>query len=164
MKKTAIFFGSSMGNTESVAEKIAKLMDADIYNVSDNPAGEFANYENLILGSSTWGIGDLQDDWDGFISSLEDADLNGKTIAIFGLGDSDSYPDSFCDAVGTIYNAIESKGCNIIGAVSTDGYNYDTTTAEKDGQFVGLLLDEDNESDKTDARIEAWVSVLKAEM
>ena len=164
MKKTAIFFGSSMGNTEAVAEKIAKLMDADIFNVSDNPAGELDNYENLIFGSSTWGIGDLQDDWDGFISSLEDADLGGKTVAIFGLGDSDSYPDSFCDAVGTIYNAIENKGCNIVGSVSTDGYNYDATTAEKDGQLVGLLLDDDNESDKTDARIEAWVSVLKAEM
>ncbi|MEA3317594.1 MAG: flavodoxin domain-containing protein, partial [Bacteroidota bacterium] len=68
MNKIAIFYGSSTGNTESAAKQIAKLLNADIFDVADKPVKELQNYENLIFGTSTWGIGDLQDDWDSFIS------------------------------------------------------------------------------------------------
>ena len=33
----------------------------------------------------------------------------------------------------------------------------------KDGKFLGLPLDEDNEDDQTDDRIAAWVEQLKGE-
>ncbi|MGK7929678.1 MAG: flavodoxin FldA, partial [Spirulina sp.] len=35
--------------------------------------------------------------------------------------------------------------------------------AVKNGKFVGLALDDDNESDKTSDRIQKWVTQLKSE-
>ena len=37
------------------------------------------------------------------------------------------------------------------------------TAAESGGKFVGLALDEVNEDDKTDGRIDAWAAQLKNE-
>ena len=164
MKKTGIFYGTSMGNTESVAEKIAKELDANLHNVADNPADELRQYDNLILGTSTWGVGDLQDDWEDFLSALEKADLSGKTIALFGLGDASSYSDSFVDGMGTIYDSIKEKDCTIVGEVSTEGYSFDDSTACIDGEFVGLPLDEDNESDLTDERLKKWLEDIKGKL
>lgn len=161
MSKTAIFFGSTTGNTESIATKIAELLGAETFNVADSPTDALSEYDTLILGTSTWGIGDLQDDWENFISDLEGADLNGKTVALFGLGDAESYPDSFVDAMKPIYDVVAEKGCKIVGAVSTDGYTYDSSLSEVDGKFIGLPLDEDNESNLTDERIKNWVAQLQ---
>jgi flavodoxin I len=51
-----------------------------------------------------------------------------------------------------------------VGAVSTDGYTYDDSEAVVDGKFVGLALDEVNEDDKTDERIDAWLDSFKSEL
>ena len=145
MEKAAVYYGSSTGNTQDVAKLIAqKLEISNVYDVASAKA-DFAAYDVLIFGSSTWGIGDLQDDWEGFISKLKSADLSGKKIAIFGCGDSASYNDSFCDAMAKIYNEINDKGCTIIGKTSTDGYSFDSSEAVIDGVFVGLALYPDNE-------------------
>lgn len=163
MSNTAVFYGSSTGNTETAANAIAEKLGAEVFDVAESTGAELGNYTNLVFGASTWGIGDLQDDWEGFIADVENADLSGKNIAIFGCGDAGGYADSFVDAIGKIYNAVKDKGCKVVGFVSTDGYDYDFSEAEVDGQFVGLPLDEDNESDMTDERIDAWVEKLKAE-
>ncbi|MDR0659260.1 MAG: flavodoxin FldA [Prevotellaceae bacterium] len=166
MSKIGIYFGSSTGNTQDAAETIASQLgvsSSDIHDVSSAKA-DFSNYDVLLFGSSTWGLGDLQDDWEGFIGKASSADLNGKKVAIFGCGDSASYSDTFCDAIGKIYQAVERKGCAIIGRVSDDGYSYSSSEAFVDGKFVGLPLDADNESDKTNERISAWVSQIKGEI
>lgn len=166
MSKIGIYFGSSTGNTQDAAETIADKLgvsSADIHDVSSASA-DFSSYDVLLFGSSTWGLGDFQDDWEGFIGKASSANLNGKKVALFGCGDSASYSDTFCDAVGKIYQAIEGKGCTIIGKVSDDGYSYSSSEAFVDGKFVGLALDVDNESDKTAERIDAWVSQLKSEI
>lgn len=109
---TGIFFGSTMGTTEAVAADIAKQLgvaDADVHNVADTPAGEVQKYDLLVLGSSTWGAGELQDDWYGFLDQLKAQDLSGKKVALFGCGDSGSYPDTFCDAVGLIYDGLQQS-------------------------------------------------------
>ncbi len=160
MSKIAIFYGSSTGNTENVSKTIAKKLNADLYNVADNPIDKILEYDNLIFGSSTWGIGDLQGDWEGFLPELAKANLSGKTVAIFGLGDSCSYGESFVDAIGLIYEAIENKGCKIVGKVDALKYNFDTSKAIEDGFFVGLPLDEDNESNLTSERIDKWIEEL----
>ena len=162
MKKTGIFYGSSAGNTEAVAKTIAKKLNAEIYDVSRNPVDKISQYENLILGTSTLGLGDLQDDWDAFLSDFEKSDLSGKTIALFGLGDAATYPDTFVDGMGTLYETIKDKGCRIIGQVDPQGYDFDDSTALVNGKFVGLPLDEDNESDLTDSRVDKWIDELTA--
>ncbi|MGC3977699.1 MAG: flavodoxin [Paludibacteraceae bacterium] len=158
MKSLAIIYGSTGDNTKNVAKKIAeKITGADLLDVASITKADVEKYDNLIIGSSTWGLGDLQDDWDGFLPELKKADLTGKTISLFGLGDSSSYSDTYVDAMGIIFETIKDKGCNIIGSVSTAGYSFDSSRADNGGQFVGLALDEDNEFNKTDDRISEWV-------
>ncbi|MDR2118059.1 MAG: flavodoxin [Tannerellaceae bacterium] len=167
MKKTGIFYGSSSGTTEDVAQRIAAglgIEAADVYNVGDAPVSAVAPYEVLILGTSTWGSGDLQDDWDAFLPKLKKADLSGKTIVLFGTGDSSSFSDTFCDGMGIIYKQLKDTGAVFAGAVPLDGYSFDSSEAVADGVFAGLALDELNESDLTDERIARWIEGLKAEV
>ncbi|MDR2810750.1 MAG: flavodoxin FldA [Tannerellaceae bacterium] len=166
MKKTGIFYGSSSGTTEDLAQRIATLLgvgSADMYNVSDVPASAVAPYEVIILGTSTWGSGDLQDDWDSFLPKLKKVDLSGKTIALFGAGDSSSFGDTFCDGIGIIYKQLKATGATFAGATPVDGYTFYSSEAVVDGAFVGLPLDEANESHLTDSRLARWIAQLKAE-
>ena len=66
--------------------------------------------------------------------------------------------------MGDIYNDIQGTGASFIGMVATDGYTFDESASVVDGKFVGLAIDEDNESDKTEERVNAWVEQLKGEM
>lgn len=165
MANIGIFYGSSTGNTETVAEKIRGLFGAkaDLYNVEQAKPEDTEKYNYIILGASTWGLGDVQDDMDEFIMNLESMDLMNKKIAIFGLGDADCYPDSFVDSIGCIYDCLKEK-THIVGFCPTNGYSYDASAAEIDeGMFAGLPIDEDNESSLTDERVEKWVNHLKTE-
>ncbi|EAH9105226.1 flavodoxin, partial [Campylobacter jejuni] len=45
--------------------------------------------------------------------------------------------------------------------VSTDGYTFEASDAVVDGKFVGLALDNDNQEDQTESRIDAWVEQIK---
>ena len=116
--------------------------------------------DNILLGTSTWGAGELQDDWYDGLDVIKGADLSGKTVAIFGCGDSASYGDTFCGAMKELYDAAKAAGANVIGKVSTEGYTFDDSDAVVDGQFVGLALDDINEDDKTDGRIDGWIAQL----
>ncbi|KAB0614148.1 flavodoxin FldA [Campylobacter hyointestinalis] len=160
---TGIIFGSSMGNTEEAANLIASNLGIDnVLNVADTDAKTINSFDKLIIGSSTWGSGDLQDDWDVF--DFDSLDVSGKTVALFGLGDSSSYSDTYCDAMGIIYDKLTQKGANIIGQVSADGYSFDESRSLKDGKFVGLALDADNESDQTEERIKKWTESIKSQI
>ena len=166
MKKVAILYGSSAGHTESVAIKIKNTIGVNvavIFNVSDFPVSVLKEYNNLILGISTWGIGELQDDWEEFLPELARADLEGKIIALFGLGDAESYPDSFVDGMGAIYTDIKDKGCTIVGQVDAADYSFEASKAVYEGRFIGLPLDEENESDLTESRLGKWLTEITAQ-
>ena len=161
MKKTVIIYGSSTGTCEDLAGRIgSKLGVSDVINVTDADADVIAANDNLILGTSTWGAGELQDDWYDGVELLKSADLSGKTVALFGCGDCESYGDTFVGGMAEIYNAVKEAGAQVIGQVSTDGYTFDDSAAVVDGKFVGLALDEVNEDNLTDGRIDAWVAQI----
>lgn len=167
MKTIGIFYGSTTGATEAVAQEIARQCGvgaADVRDVSKMTAGALAAYDVILFGSSTWGAGDLQDDWYGGIDVLRGCDLRGKTVALFGCGDSESYPDTFCGALGTLYDAARAAGAHVVGTVPVDDYSFEDSDAVRDGVFVGLALDEVNEGAKTQARISAWLADLKNEL
>lgn len=164
MKKTGIFYGSTTGDTESVAEKIAKRLNIgkeDIHNVATTKPLATHPYEVMLLGCSTWGVGEMQDDWNDFLFKLKDMDLKGKTVALFGCGDADSYSTSFCDALGLIYKELQHTGCSFIGDVDPSGYHFDGSGALINGKFIGLPIDENNEADKTEERIKSWTNHLR---
>jgi flavodoxin I len=164
MNTIAILYGSSGGNAASVARQVQDLFDgsADIYNVLDVTLNEIKDYTYYIIGTSTTGIGDLQDDWEGFLPSFTRMDFTGKKVAIFALGDSASYSTSFAESMKVVYDAIKDKA-QIVGQVPDEGYTYDDSTAVNDGMWLGLPIDEDNEYDMTQERLEKWVEALKEE-
>ena len=160
MNATIVVFGSSTGTCEAIAEKIAQKLGCEAINVQDLTADVVNNNQNLILGTSTWGAGELQDDWYDGLKVLQGADLSGKTIALFGCGDCESYGDTFVGGIGELFNALKTSGATFVGAVDIDGYTFGDSEAVVDGKFVGLPLDDVNEDDKTDARIEAWIAAI----
>lgn len=161
MNKTIVIYGSSTGTCQSIAEKIASKLKVEAIDVQTLDAGVVDSYDNLIIGTSTWGAGELQDDWYDGLKLLQGANLSGKTIAIFGCGDCESYGDTFVSAMGELYNDLKGSGAAFIGRVPTAGYNFSDSEAVVDGEFVGLALDDVNEEDKTDERIDAWIESIK---
>ncbi len=162
MKKIGIFYGSSSGNTQTIAEQIAKSLGVDkedVYDIGKTSIDKISCYDCLLLGSSTWGFGDIQDDWD--LSKLEKLNLRGKKAAIFGTGDSSSYPDTFCDAIGQLAESVEKAGALLVGnKVDSSDYSFDSSVSENNGFFCGLAIDEVNEPEKTDSRITEWTKQL----
>ncbi len=167
MIKIGLFFGSDEGNTESVAHRIRAQFGeerVDIYDIADVTQLEFAEYEYIILGIPTWDFGQIQSDWEEFWEDLGDIDFSGKTVALFGLGDQFGYGDYFLDAMGMLHDVIVSNGANIVGHWSTEGYEFDASKAwiKDESCFVGLAIDEDQQEELTDQRIERWCDELKA--
>lgn len=159
---TALFFASSTGNTEDIASKIAsELGDIDTYDISTEDINKINDYEKVILGVSTWGEGELQDDWDECWDDFCNLDLSNKTIALFGLGDQDGYGDEFCNALGIVYEHVNSTEANIIGFTSILDYDFEESKAQIGDEFVGLVIDEDNQDDLTEQRIKTWVDNIK---
>ncbi|PAF50714.1 flavodoxin [Helicobacter sp. 13S00401-1] len=155
-----LFFGSDNGTTTDVCNKVAKeLGDVQLFDVANATKEQLEGFDKLILASSTWGDGELQSDWESFAETLKGVDFSKKTVALIGLGDSDSYSDTFCDALADL-KAV-AKGAKFIGETSTDGYEFESSKAVENGKFVGLAIDEVNQDDLTDERIKNWVAEIK---
>ncbi len=160
---TLIIFGSTTGNTEAAAEKIAARLEEDtkVFSVAQVSNNDLEEADFLILGTSTWGFGDIQDDWEEGLSKLDNADISGKPAALFGLGDQEGYPDTFVDGMLPLKEALIRNGAVLKGTWSTEGYNFEHSAACSEDTFPGLALDEDNQSDLTDQRISDWISLLR---
>lgn len=173
MARIGLFFGTDTGKTRKITKMIKKKFDDDTMdkalNINRADPDEFCNYEYLILATPTLGEGLLpgmsadcqEESWEEFLPKIEDADFTGKTIALIGLGDQEGYPDEFVDALGELHEFFEERGANIVGAWPNDGYEFNHSEAlNDDGEFVGLVLDLDNQSNLTDERVDAWLKSI----
>lgn len=167
MSKIGLFYGTQTGNTQTEAEMIHQELDADsvvtLHDISKIEPSDFDEYSYIIIGCPTWNVGELQSDWADFYDELDNIDFSNKKVAYFGVGDQVGYPDTFQDAMGILEEKISERGGETVGYWPTNGYEFTESKAVRDGKFVGLALDEDNQSDLTEARIKAWVSQLKQE-
>ncbi len=162
--RTAIFFGSSSGNTREVANIIASEFEgAHLFDVEKATKNDLEAFDFLIFGVSTWGYGDLQHDWQNFLKTLQKSNLTGKTIALFGLGDQKNYPDTFLDGLGQLYETVCEKA-HIIGYWPMGSYNFNQSKALVNGHFAGLALDADTQRHYNAERISGWCAQLKAEI
>ena len=168
--KIGVFYASAGGVTTKVAEKLAEefeLEEDDVIFMEDDydDLDQLGEYDVLFIGSSTWGQGDPHHEWvDPLMEINDDGDFEGKTVAFFGAGDSVKHGEHFCSALGKLHDAFVGKGAKAIGFVDAKGYTYEASLAEKDGKLVGLAIDDLNEEDKTEGRIDAWVVQLKSEL
>ena len=162
MEKIGIFYGSTTGRTQEIVEAIAeKLGNCELFDVANAQKDDIKKFNNLILASSTYGDGDLQSDWEDFAANLSADDFSGKIVAIVGLGDQDGYSDSFCDCIGLLADL--AQNATIIGRTKNEGYDFAESKGLRDGEFLGLAIDDDNQSDLTAERVEKWVGVVKGE-
>lgn len=165
-RKIGLFWGSDTGMTEEIVTVLLDLLpeeSVDSFNVFNASIEQFADYEHLILGLSTWYDGELQSDWDEFFEKFKTIDFNCKKVALFGLGDQEGYAEYFLDGVGIIGEVVEQNGGILLGFWPTEGYKYEASKAVRDNQFMGLAIDEDNQPEQTDTRLEQWVEQLKTE-
>ncbi|NEP81165.1 MAG: flavodoxin FldA [Okeania sp. SIO3C4] len=167
MSKIGLFVGTTTGKTESAAEMVQEEFGGEnvvtIHNMDEVNTEDFDGYQNIIIASPTWNIGELQSDWEGFFDELDNIDFNGKKVAYLGTGDQIGYADNFQDAMGILEEKISSLGGKTVGYWSTDGYDYNESKAVKNGKFVGLALDEDNQAELTEERVKKWVAQLKTD-
>lgn len=161
MADIGLFFGSDEGNTETIAFRIQNRFGADVLEVADIADAtqlSFGPYDKLILGIPTWDFGQIQSDWEEFWEDLQEISFQGKRVALFGLGDQFGYGDFFLDAMGMLYEVIIANGAEVVGFWSAEGYEFDASKAyiETDNCFVGLALDEDQQSELTTNRLNQW--------
>lgn len=165
--RIGLFFGSDTGYTDGVAREIAKLIgpeQVDCHDIGKSSKDLFSNYNLLIIGLSTWHDGQLQSDWDKFLDEFKTINFSGKTVAFFGLGDQIGYAEYFIDGIGILAEIASENGGEIIGVWPTDGYNFEASKAVfQEGWFVGLALDEDNQSNLTMTRIRVWLEQIAEE-
>ncbi|UCG28298.1 MAG: flavodoxin [Bacteroidales bacterium] len=168
MKRIGLFYGPEGGSVERVALKIAGMIGegkVDLHPIKDSSSNDLEKYDNLILGISTigretWSSEPPANDWDVFLPQFDNVKYQGKKFALYGLGNHISYALHFVDALGTLGKILTDHNAEIIGQVSTEGYEFEDSQAVIGNQFIGLPLDEDFESEKTDERIINWLDII----
>lgn len=162
MKKYGIFYASATGTTADIATRLGKLLgiDAtDIHNVADTAPSALGDYSTIIIGSSTWGDGELESDMYDFIDGAQALDLKGHRMAIFGCGD-ETMSESFCNAVGTLYFKLKDTGAEMIGEFPAEEYHYNHSDATDGSTMRGLVLDQVNHPEYTDRRLRQWADLI----
>ncbi|AAM86827.1 flavodoxin 2 [Yersinia pestis Pestoides F] len=167
--KIGLFYGSSTCYTEMVAEKIRDILGedlVDLHNLKEVSPRLMEEYSILILGIPTWDFGELQEDWEAIWPQLTQLNLKGKIVAMYGMGDQFGYSEWFLDALGMLHDHIAPLGVKFIGFWPTDGFEFTSPKPlSADGkQFVGLALDEVNQYDLSEERIEQWCEQILLEM
>ncbi|WP_407332219.1 flavodoxin FldB [Enterovibrio sp. 27052020O] len=166
--KIGLFYGSTTCYTEMAAEKIRDILGdelVDVHNIKDVPVSNMNQYDLLLLGISTWDFGELQEDWEAVWDQLDGLKLQGKTAALFGLGDQEGYAEWYLDAMGLLHDQLRPTGLNFVGYWPVEGYTFDASKAltENGKHFVGLALDEDSQYELSDERIATWCEQVLTE-
>ena len=166
-----IYFATTTGKTEDIAERLHGLLGSaedpkDISDVDD--LSELGSHDGVICGIPTWNTGADSERsgtaWDSILEDIGELNLNGKKVAIFGLGDSSTYTENYCDAMEELHRYFQQAGASMVGYVEKAAYTFDESKSVVGEQFCGLPLDEDSESDMTDERLSGWAAKLKSEI
>ena len=108
-----IFYGSKQGATKAVCEFVASELDAKIFDIKDTKTEEIEKFDVVILASSSYGFGELQDNWKEKIHSLLKVDFKDKKVALIGVGNQERHQDSFCSSLVDFLPFL--KKTNLIG-------------------------------------------------
>lgn len=149
-------------------EKIRQTLgeaQVDVFNITTTPIIEAEFYSHIIMGIPTWDYGELQEDWEDIWDDIDQVSWQGKNVALFGLGDQVGYPEWFLDAMGYLHAKVASQGANMCGYWPNEGYEFEASKAliNNEQQFVGLALDDENEFDLSDERIQRWCQQILRE-
>jgi len=170
MSKTAVFYSPVGGNVNNVANMLGEMIGkdkADIIPVKEVASEDLDKYQQIILVGSTvgtdhWKNEIIVDEWPEFFRKSKETGYENKKVAIVGLGNCVLYPEHFADGMAVLYEEIKKQNGEVLGKVNAEGYDFtDSESLDEDGFFCGLALDEDNEAELTEERLEKWISQLK---
>ena len=143
--KIAIVYGSTTGKTQAVATLLqGHFPGSVVLNVAHIQARDLTEFEVVLLGTSTWATGALQNDWLRRLPLFPPGCLKGKNLAFFGLGDKVAFPDTFCHGMHTLQRHFAPGAVRVLGG-------------------EGLSLDDDNHHLLTEGRVAGWADKLKEE-
>jgi flavodoxin II len=170
-KRIGIFYGSTTCYTEMAGEKIQAKLQAildqtvDLFDIKDTNLTKSHEYDIVLFGISTWDFGELQEDWESTWDDIATLNLRGKTLALFGLGDQMGYAEWFQDALGMLHDELIVLDADIVGYWPVEGYEFIASKGlTEDGDyFVGLSLDDENQFEVSDQRIQQWCEQIVAE-
>lgn len=165
MKKIGLFYKTDTGKTTLVAKEIQKEFGngVEVLPIENAWQKDFENYDHIIAGTSTWFDGELPVYWDEMIPELKTLNLKNKKVALFGLGDQMNYPDNFADGIGILAEVLKDAGATLVGLTSPKDYKFNHSGALKNNKLQGLVIDIENQPEKTKIRIKAWCEQLKKE-
>lgn len=172
MNKIGLFFGTETGTTRLVAKKMQKKIGDELcdkpLNVNRISPEDMLQYDALILGTPSYGIGEIpghgasgcfEPNWAEFFDKMPEApDFSGKRIAFFGLGAQERYADRFCSSLYPLVMKFKAWGAEIVGDWPNEGYTFDQSAALVDGRFLGLIIDQRTQGMFTDERIDRWLA------
>ncbi len=163
-----LFYGSSTCFTEITAEHIQQTLgpaQVDIFDIGREPVNTISHYSYIILGIPTWDYGELQEDWENLWPRLQEVNWYNKTVALYGLGDQVGYPRWFQDALGYLWAKVSKLGARTVGHWPVEDYSFEESKAltADHRHFVGLALDDENQSHLSHARIARWCQQIRME-
>eukprot|EP00403_Amphidinium_massartii_P022490 CAMPEP_0178398258 /NCGR_PEP_ID=MMETSP0689_2-20121128/14679_1 /TAXON_ID=160604 /ORGANISM="Amphidinium massartii, Strain CS-259" /LENGTH=232 /DNA_ID=CAMNT_0020019013 /DNA_START=111 /DNA_END=809 /DNA_ORIENTATION=+ len=167
LRAVGLIYGTQTGNTEEVAGLLADATGLEAVAVDELSAADLEGYDGLIVGCPTWNTGADEyrsgTTWDDLLDEIKGMKFSGKPVAVFGCGDSQSYGDNFCDGIEELHDVFAAAGAKTLGYVDENRYSFVESKSVRDGKFLGLPLDQDNEADMSEERIGDWVAQLKSE-
>lgn len=174
MASVGIFYGTSTGSTEDVADQIKDAFGDnadgpfDIDALEGSVKEKFEKYDSLICGTPTWNTGATTErsgtGWDEiYYTSMPELNIEGKHVAVFGCGDQSSYAENFADATGELHDVLQKLGAKLFGYTSQEGYEHEDSKSVRGDQFCGLLCDAVNQDELTCERVQNWVLQLEKE-
>lgn len=162
---TAIIYSFTSNKTAKAGQKIVdsfgESLKLDVVDADNLTEEKFLAYDQLILGVPTWFDGELPHYWDEFVPAMEEMEMKGKKVAIYGLADQVGYPENFADGVGILARLLRDRGAEIVGQTDIDNYTFESSHAIENGQFLGLVLDQENQARLSKKRIHNWLEDLK---
>ena len=122
-----LFYGSSTCYTEMAAEKIRDIIGPELvtlHNLKDDALTLMEQYDVLILGIPTRDFGEIQEDWEAIWDQLDTLNLDGKIIAMYGMGDQFGYGEWFWMLSACCTISWHRRGVTFIGYWPTEGYEF----------------------------------------
>lgn len=144
MTVAKIVYASATGNTEGISEILEDAfkdlaIDVERIEADDADDSTFDDADICVVATYTDGDGEVPFDLEDFFDDLPDFELEGKVFGVVGSGDSELYPDYFCQAAVDFDQAFEKTG------------------AKRGAQLVKIENDADDEDEEV---LKAFVTAL----
>jgi flavodoxin short chain len=144
MLQVTIVYASLTGNTEEIVEYVADLLEerevvVTLVDCEEYEGTEFIHADICIVGTYTYGEGELPEEIIPVYESIAELDLTGKIFGVCGSGDT-LYEEFYCQSIDDFEKVFEQSGAT----KGAENVKVDLDMEEEDEvaltQFVNQLV------------------------